>query len=325
MSLSVSVALATYNGAQFVEQQVRSILEQTHPPDELVVSDDGSSDATVELVESAIAATGLPGLRVVILRSGERLGVVGNFARAIEATSGDLVALSDHDDVWQPNRLSTVIPLFEREPRLLFSHADARLVGPDGASLGTTLLQSLGVRTKERDAIARGEAFEAYIRRNLATGATSMFRRSLLDAALPFPNEWVHDEWLAIIAAAIGEVRLVDEQLVDYRQHGSNEIGVEDPTVRYRVGRMLMRRGDRYEQLSVRSRLLADRLSQLNVAADVMALANDKARFEEARARYPASRLARIGPVLREFVAGSYRTLSSQGDLDVVRDLVQPK
>jgi glycosyltransferase involved in cell wall biosynthesis len=323
MSLSVSVALATYNGARFIEQQLRSILQQTQLPDELIVSDDGSSDRTVELVESAIAAAALPGLRVVILRGG-RLGVVGNFARAVEAASGDLVALCDHDDVWQPDRLSAVIPLFEGDPALLFAHADARLIGADGSPLGSTLLGSLGVGTRERDAIANGGAFEAYIRRNLATGATSMFRRSLLDAALPFPSEWVHDEWLAIIAAAIGEVRLLDEQLVDYRQHGSNEIGVESPTVRYRARRMLMPRGDRYRQLSVRASLLADRLSGLDVAADVTALANDKARFEEVRAHYPTSRFARIGPVFREFVAGSYRTLSSQGDLDVVRDLLQP-
>jgi glycosyltransferase involved in cell wall biosynthesis len=323
MSLSVSVALATYNGARFIEQQVQSILHQDRPPDELIVSDDGSSDGTVELVEAAVAAAAIADLRVVILRGG-RLGVVGNFARAVEAASGDLVALSDHDDVWRPNRLSAVIPFFESDPALLFTHADARLVGPDGAPLGSTLLESLSVGPRERDAISRGDAFDAYVRRNLATGATSMFRRSLLDAALPFPSEWVHDEWLAIIAAAIGEIRLVDEQLVDYRQHGSNEIGVESPTVGYRVRRMLMARGDRYQQFSVRARLLADRLSQLDVADDVLALARDKARFEKVRAHYPASRLARIAPVFREFVAGSYRTLSSQGDLDVVRDLLQP-
>jgi glycosyltransferase involved in cell wall biosynthesis len=323
MSLSVSVALATYNGARFIEQQVRSILGQELPPDELILSDDGSSDGTVALAESAIAAAALPDLRVVILRGG-RLGVVGNFARAVEAATGDLVALSDHDDVWQPNRLSAVVPLFESDPALLFAHADARLIGPDGSPLGSTLLESLGVGPRERDAIARGDAFGAYVRRNLATGATSMFRRSLLDAALPFPSEWVHDEWLAIIAAATGGVRLVGEQLIDYRQHESNEIGVASPTFRYRVGRMLMPRGDRYEQLAVRASLLAGRLAQLDVAEDVMALAQRKARFEEARAHYPASRFARIGPVLRQFVAGSYRALSSQGELDAVRDLVQP-
>lgn len=174
------------------------------------------------------------------------------------------------------------------------------------------------------DPIATGRAFEAYIRRNLATGATMMFRRDLLEHALSFPPEWVHDEWLAIVAAAVGEAQMLDAALIDYRQHGSNQIGAKKPTLRYRVGRMLQPRGDRYLRLAARAHALSARIDTLPSSPAVRQLAHDRARFDDVRSTLPGSRIARLGSVLWEWKAGSYSRLSSQGGLDVVRDLLQP-
>lgn len=322
MPLSISVALCTYNSERFIEEQLRSILTQSLRPDEIVVGDDGSTDATLDLIRALVTAEG-GGVRLTVLPVGDRLGVTANFERTVAACIGDLIALSDHDDVWHPDRLAMAVPAFEADPDLLLQHADARLVDADGAPLGVSLFEGLTVSAAERAAIDEGRAIDAYIRRNLATGATVLFRRELLEAALPFPPEWVHDEWLAVIAAVIGRVQLLDQQVIDYRQHGANQIGVAAPTLRYRIGRMLEAREDRLARLSVRARALVSRLDELDVPDATRRLVREKAVFETIRAAYPANRLARVPRVLMQWRVGSYARFASQGALDVARDLLQ--
>ncbi len=318
-ALTVSVALATYNGAAFVEEQLRSILSQSRAPDQLVVADDGSSDDTLTIVRAV--AGEYPGTRLVVLEPGPAsLGVAGNFTRAIKAADGDLVALSDQDDRWHPGRLEALVARFASDPRLLFVHHDAELVDGVGAPLGQRLLDWLRASDEERRELVAGRSFGVYIRRNLATGATVAFRRSLAGEALPIGEGWIHDEWLAAIGAALGGARLDERALVDYRQHGGNQIGVARPTPVHLIRRMLEPRGDRYEWLASRSAALVEKLETLPVASEVLDLARAKQRFEQARAQYPAGRLARLGPVLRQ--RRDYSRLSSQGSLDILRDLL---
>jgi glycosyltransferase involved in cell wall biosynthesis len=324
VALSVSVALCTFNGARFVVAQAESILRQTALPLEVVLSDDGSSDGTVDRVREVFESHPEAGVSLVVLRSESPLGVTKNFERAVRKCRGDIIVLADQDDVWVPDRVADAVQAFEGRPDLLLRHGDARLVDEKGRPTGSTLLGALRVSERDVQAIAEGRAFETYIRRNIATGATLAFRRSLLEFALPFPVEWVHDEWLAIIAAATGAVELTKKPLIDYRQHSTNQIGVQDPTLRYRLRRMFQASGGRYEQLARRSVLLVDRLIALDVSAPILTLAEAKSDFERARALYPSHRAARLLPVTRQFLAGYYSTLSSQRNLDVVRDLVQP-
>ncbi|CAN5166543.1 glycosyltransferase family 2 protein [soil metagenome] len=322
--MRISVVMATYNGARFVREQVESILRGSLAPDELVVADDGSSDATLEIVRSVFASTAPAGTTLVVLEGSAPLGVTANFERGLLASGGELIALSDQDDVWHSDRLAAAVEAFRVDDALELQHADARLVDEAGAPLGASLTQALSVRAGERAALAAGRPFGTYIRRNLATGATIMLRRRLVDRAVPFPPTWVHDEWLAIIAAATGAVQFLDRELIDYRQHGSNQIGVQVPTLRYRVRKMLEPREDRYSLLAARAAVLSQRLAELDAPAEFRILADDKARFEALRASLPAVRLARLPAVVREALKGSYGRLSSQGALDVVRNLLQP-
>jgi len=316
---TVSVALCTYNGERFVAEQLRSILAQSSPPSQIVVSDDGSTDATVAVVERELASSGID---VTVIRGESPLGVTGNFERAIAAATGDIVVLCDQDDVWHPQRLSAAVADLEADPAALLWHSDARLVDESGADLGLSLFETLGVGEAELAAINRGDAFAQFIRRNLVTGATVVFRRELLAASLPFPSQWVHDEWLAVIAAATGRVRASSTALIDYRQHSANVIGVTRPTMRTKIDRMLEQRGDRYRRLSARADILVERLETVGVAPDTLALARAKRDFERVRAAYPAARIARVRQVVAAFRRGDYARLSSQGNLDVVRDLL---
>jgi glycosyltransferase involved in cell wall biosynthesis len=319
----VSVALASFNGERYIAEQLRSILGQTRPPDEIVISDGGSQDDTIRVAQEVL--DGAPRrIRVEIIADGARLGVTDNFARAIAATRGGFIALSDQDDRWLPDRLARGVGLMEL-PGVLLSAGNARLVAGDGSPLGIDLFTALGIGTDEVTELDGAGAFALLLRRNLVTGATVMFRRELLDAATPFPAEWVHDEWLAILAAALGRVAVDSSPLIDYRQHGRNEIGVTAPTLRSRTRRMLEPRGDRYRVLARRSEELAERLSTLGAPVDRRELAARKAAFESVRAGYAARRLGRVRPVLMGLRAGSYRDLSSQGTLDVARDLLQPE
>lgn len=321
----VSVALCTYNGAAYIEEQLHSIAGQDGLVAEIVVADDGSRDATLDLVRAfgaELRASGSPiEVRVLDGRGGN--GVTKNFERAVRACRFELVALSDQDDRWLPGRLAMQLREFDADPGLLLLAADARLVDAAGQPLGATLLQTLEVTEQTRTAL-RERPFATLLRRNLVTGATAVFRRELLDTALPFPAEWVHDEWLAIMAAARRGIALLEQPVIDYRQHGGNQIGVRAPTLANKVRRVLQPRGSRNRDLAVRSAVLAEKLAEDGFSEDDRRLAGQKSAFEGARAALPAQRWRRAFAVAALVRTGDYRRYASQGTTDVLRDLFQP-
>jgi glycosyltransferase involved in cell wall biosynthesis len=319
----ISVALCTHNGERFLSAQLESILNQTLLPDEIVLSDDASTDDTVAIAE-AIAATH-PGVRLRVLRNARPLGVTKNFEQAVLATEGELIVLSDQDDLWYPNRIEKAAAEFARRPGLLLLHGDARLVDADGEPLGSDLFAALEATPWELGSIVAGRAIDVFLRRNLALGAATMFRRSLLEPAAPFDAGWVHDEWLAVIAAATGEgtVDFVPEPLIDYRQHGANQIGVRKLSFRGKLRRLMQPRRERNRRLLAAFEHLAARLEQLGVAPEIVAAAREKVEHERVRNALPAARILRVVPVMREVRTGRYRT-KGRGAPDVLRDLVQP-
>jgi glycosyltransferase involved in cell wall biosynthesis len=317
--MTISVAMCTRNGATHLAAQLHSIFGGSRVPDEIVLSDDASSDGTVTLARELLASSGITHR---ILANSTALGVTANFEQAVRATTGDLIVLSDQDDVWHPDRLARLEVELAVGPVLL-RHSDARLVDGDGVPLGATLFGRLQVDAADVTAIRAGRAFETYLRRNLATGATTGFRRQLLDDALPFPAEWVHDEWLAILAAAREAVLLVESAEIDYRLHGANQIGVAEPTLRYRIARVLGDSGDRVAGLARRAELLAARLDDRGLPVPAR-LARDKAEFEARRAALPRVRPARVPGVLGGLIRGEYRRFASRRLWDVVRDLLRP-
>lgn len=319
---SVSVALCTYNGERFVAEQLRSILSQSRPVDQIVVADDGSSDRTVRLVEGALSDSGLDARVLAPARA--PLGVTANFQRAIAATSGQVVLLCDQDDVWHPDRVALALQGLD-DARALVHFTDARLVDGAGAPMGPSLFETLEVSDSDLAACESGRAFETLLRRNLATGATMALRRELLRDALPFPREWVHDEWLAILAAARERVAFSRQVSIDYRQHGDNQVGVTAPTLRNKISRVMGRRGERNRRLEARSRILAERLSALGASPRVQAAARAKCEIEAFRAALPGNRALRVLPVLSRASRGDYRRYCSQGNLDVLRDILQPE
>ncbi len=322
-SLTVSVALCTFNGERFVREQVESILAQTLPVGEIVVADDGSADSTLSIVTDLVGHAS-PQPRLTVLTGTSPLGVAANFGRAIAACTGDVVVLSDQDDVWRGDRVQHLVARFSADEHLLLLHGDADLIDDDDQPIGSTLFRALGITTSIEDAVHAGNAFEVLMRRNLVTGATCGFRRGLADLALPVPEGWLHDEWLGIVAAVIGRVDLTTERLVRYRQHGANQVGARELSMAGKFGRILEPGAERNRRLLARAASLEQRLSQLpGVAPDRTAAAAAKLAHETVRSRLVPQRGRRVAPVLRELATGRYSRYG-RGAADAVRDILQP-
>ncbi|PDQ35779.1 MAG: hypothetical protein B5766_04820 [Candidatus Lumbricidophila eiseniae] len=352
---TVSVALCTHNGERFVAQQVRSILTQTHPVVQIVVSDDASTDETVAVVERCVAEHRTAGgaIDLVVLRNKIALGVTANFQQALRATSGELVALSDQDDVWHPDRIARAVAVSVSRPGIELVAGDARVVDSAGHPVGATLFESLGVNRDVQHRLGTENALDELLKRNLLTGATMLVTRSLIDRAGQMPTSWLHDEWLAIVAATSAGIAVCSEPLIDYRQHGGNQIGVEQLGVRGKIGRLRMPRTARNARLLNRARDLARQLPTAAVGQrsgcseastgvpDPMAAGRpvggatdrgleelgsvlaEKLAHEQVRSALPRHRLARIVPVWREWQTGRYARFGL-GAQDIFRDLVQP-
>jgi glycosyltransferase involved in cell wall biosynthesis len=321
----ISVALGTHNGERFLEAQLRSILQQRLPVAEIVLSDDASRDGTVELAQAIVSEprAGAP-VELVVLRNASPLGVTANFEQALTAATGEFIALSDQDDVWRPDRLERAMQAFDARPQLQLVASDARLVDGDGHPLGGSLFGTLGLGAATLARWAAGGATAELMRRNLLTGATMLLRRELVTRAAPFPDSWVHDEWLAVVASLTGGAGIVPEPLIDYRQHGANQIGVTTLDLGGRFGRLAEPRTERNARLLERARALAERLPALAPGDErIAAAAAAKLAHEHARSALPEARLARVLPVLREWRTGGYSRYGL-GPQDVLRDLVQP-
>jgi glycosyltransferase involved in cell wall biosynthesis len=310
------VVCATYNGAATVGEQLASIAEQTEPPTELVIVDDASTDDTVAIVRRFAAEAPFP---VRVLEQEVNTGPTGTFERGLIAATGDLIAFSDQDDVWYPNRLAAGRALLDRlpEPALVFSPAD--VVGP---ALQATGRRTIDDRTLEH--FCRSDPFQTLVRQNIATGMTMLFDASLRDLVLPIPSIWLHDSWIAPIAAAVGWVDVVREPLVAYRQHDHNLVGQPEKTMASTLAIVEQEGFEHHRHQAERYRVLTQRLHTIpGVVPAHLELARAQRVHWQRRAELPQGHLARLPQVTRELVTGRYHR-RSRGIRSAARDLVAP-
>lgn len=199
----ISVCIAVYNGQKFLEAQVRSILPQLSADDEIVVSDDCSTDSSLNVLKNIGDA------RIRIIENTERLGPIYNVERALRVARGEMVFLSDQDDVWLPGKADTCMSALEDSDLVL--HDAYVLRG--GTRLPETLFQRRGVRP--------GLLHNLY--KNGYTGCCMAFSHAVLDTALPFPPALpMHDQWLGLVAEKKYRVQFLDTALIEYREHDAN-------------------------------------------------------------------------------------------------------
>lgn len=314
---SLSVALCTCQGASFIDAQLESIATQSRLPDELVVVDDASDDATPALVEAFARRAPFP---VHLERNATRLGVAANFTRAIGRCTGELIATCDQDDVWHPDRLARAESAFG-SPEVLVAFSDADLVDAEVNSLGRTLWHSVDFTTADRTAFARGDALAVLLGKLVVTGATMTVRAEFARAALPPAEGWIHDEWLAVMAALSGTLVPIADPLVRYRQHAGNQIGAGRSDVAALAARGLA--GGRRER--VRAQLAKWEALRARVPGSVAPekLAQLDARIDHLRVRaeLASGLVPRLRTVLGEWRGGGYAT-GARGNWSALQDLL---
>ncbi len=223
----LSVALCTYNGEQYIREQLESILHQTMKVDEIVVCDDGSTDETLSIIESLRRDYDTD---IRVQHNKKKLGICANFQSAINLCQGDIIFLSDQDDIWRRDKVETVMDYFDKHEEKQVVFTDGQLVKDTGISIDDgTLWKCFGITRKSLKWIDAGYGIELFAYENRATGATMALRRSF-EYAHNFINfcldDILHDGALALLSMKDNRLGYIDKCLIDYRIHKKQECGI---------------------------------------------------------------------------------------------------
>jgi glycosyltransferase involved in cell wall biosynthesis len=317
----ISVAMCTYNGSRYLAEQLASIRNQTRLPDELVVCDDRSGDDTVAQLQDFARRSPFP-VRLVV--NEKNLGSSKNFEKAISLCDGDLIVLTDQDDIWASHRLQTTSEMLARCPQagLVFGNAD--IIDSSSALTGRRLWTSENFTKAEQLQVRQGRATEILLRHNVVTGAAMAFRSEFKKLVLPVPDIWVHDGWIALVISFFAEMVALEEVLIEYRQHSNQQIGPSDRRLFGRSG--LVRMTERW-QFELRARQFEEARLRLHPHAkterqkDIMEQLCGLIAHMSARSSMPESRIDRISVILRELATRRY-SVHSRGVMSAVKDFV---
>ncbi|MBC7746122.1 MAG: glycosyltransferase family 2 protein [Flavobacterium sp.] len=204
----VSVVMCVYNGERFIRKQIESILAQTYKDLELLILDDCSTDSSVKIINSYLDGD----KRIKLIQNQQNIGFNKNFEKGFQLCIGDLIAVSDQDDIWLPEKIG----------RLVESLADNLLIYSNSSKIdehGTMLQSNLNTTIHHVDL----PGFKSFLDDNFITGHTCLFKKELLNYVLPFPeNLFFYDWWLGFVASYVGRVKYLDEILTKYRVHSQS-------------------------------------------------------------------------------------------------------
>jgi len=210
--MKVSVCIATYNGEKYIHQQLVSILSQLSANDEVIISDNCSTDSTGVVISS------FDDPRIKFHTFGER-NLISNFENALSRATGDVIFLADQDDVWMVGKVARIMRELEIFDVVM---TDCRVVDEQLNVLHDSLFEF----TKPRVGILRNLVKNPY------TGCCMAFNRKVLDAALPFPNNLpMHDWWIGLVGEVVGSVKFIDEPFILYRRHSCNVSTLTKPSL----------------------------------------------------------------------------------------------
>ena len=327
--MRISVAMCTYNGAEFLPAQLASIAEQTRLPDEIVVCDDASTDDTRRVLESFARTSAI---RVSLYFSDQNAGSLKNFERAIGLCTGDVIVLSDQDDVWRADKLQLLEKALRDHPKAGLVFSDAELVDKDLNSLARRMWDQVGFDAHKRKLIRKGKSLDVLINGWTVTGATMAFRSDYVKLALPIPANiaMIHDGWIALTVAAVADVIFIEEPLIKYRQHERQQIGAPqrapaqpEPSGLQGFETALRRRNSTADLrgiLSVPEQRLAATQNGFDCAR-ALAFVADYSLHLDVRANLPRKRLSRLPRILRELMTMRYHEYAN-GFKSAAKDLV---
>jgi glycosyltransferase involved in cell wall biosynthesis len=206
--IRISVCMAVRNGTNFIEEQIASILPQLDETDELVIVDDASQDDTIRVIEEFHDS------RIRIVRQEKNHGVIRSFGRALEEARGEIIFLTDHDDVWRQDKVEKFLEMFKNDPDITVVMSDMVIINAAGTV-------TAGPRFESKE--FHPGLLHNFVR-NRYHGSAMAFRRSILEYCLPFPSDIpIHDQWIGLVNQLIGKAGFIGEPLLFYRRHGKND------------------------------------------------------------------------------------------------------
>lgn len=202
----ISVCIATYNGEEYIQEQLTSILEQLRPEDEIIISDDGSSDKTINIIQS------INDNRIKVFYNRTDKGYTNNFQNALKHSTGELIFLSDQDDVWLNGKVEICVSYLKNYD---FIVTDAIIVDSEKKPLEDSFY-----KFKKPYKSLIGNIFRfSYL------GCCMCFRRGVLRKAYPFPSNQklsTHDNWLFLVGKAFFRMKIINQPFILYRRHTNN-------------------------------------------------------------------------------------------------------
>ncbi len=246
--MNISIAMCTYNGAAYLQEQLDSIRAQTRPPDELVVCDDNSSDATRDILVAFKLEAPFP---VRLYFNEANLGCTKNFEKAISLCDGRLIALCDQDDVWHPEKLRLTEAEFAKSPQTGLVFTDLEICDENLQPLGYRAWETHWVEfaTKEQRLFMMGKALNLLLTRNVVTGTAMAFRSEFKKLILPLhhiPEVMLYDHWIPLMISTVANLAPIPKPLVKYRIHSNQQIGFSFPVPPAEDRRNRARRREEY-------------------------------------------------------------------------------
>ena len=329
----VSVALCTYNGAKFLDEQLESFLKQTHAPDELVVCDDCSRDETVAKLEKFARTAPFA---VKIFQNESNLRSTKNFEKAIALCTGEIIFLSDQDDYWQPPKIERILREFQKDETVGLVFSNAEISDESLQPLGRNLWDY--TFPAEKRVAAAKKFLDVLISQNVVTGATMAFRAKYRESFTPIPDDisnLIHDYWIALSIAGLAEAVFVDENLIKYRQHPAQQLGVNfeisnfqnssQRRVRYadsiRFCEYDIVRLEQLKQLFERFEHFEHHRQKFDFES-LIKEKEERIKHYEQRKDLPEIGFKRVTQICREIASGRYHTYS-KGFISAAKDLFE--
>ncbi|MDH4945461.1 glycosyltransferase family 2 protein [Sulfurimonas sp. C5] len=211
MEKLVSICLATYNGSQYLKEQLDSLCNQTYQNIEILIQDDASSDTTVDLIQTYRMHH-----NIQLFVNDTNLGYIKNFETLIQKAKGEYIALCDQDDIWNENKIELLVKSIGTHSLI---YSNSLLIDSNGNSLQKTLQEKL-----KNNFIDSKEPLN-FLFDNSVSAHAALFKKELLSTIFPFPKHIYFDAWIALNAANTNGVTYYDKNLVLYRQHSTNTLG----------------------------------------------------------------------------------------------------
>ena len=220
---TVSIAIATYNGSRFIADQIASIVNQTRLPDEIVISDDCSTDDTIQIIDNILRSLSI---KFKVVKNASRLGWRRNFINVMDLCECDLIAFCDQDDVWELSKIENLVSIFASSDTQMVYH-NATLIDETGEVIG-----SLNAKARDIRIVSSPLSMDFW---TPIFGFSMIFRRELISYSM-YWNESIdklnreekaaHDQWIFFLSSILGNIVYADTYLVRYRIHGKNSVGL---------------------------------------------------------------------------------------------------